>query len=267
MDIENVVEIDVSMENDEEDIDVDISEAGPQGLSAYEIYVKNGGSLTEEAWLESLKGQNGITPNITIGNTQTLDAGSNATVAKTGTTLNPVFSFGIPQGIQGEPGEQGPQGIQGPQGPKGETGSSALNYTIVQELPTEDIQESTLYFVPNSTPEEENLYDEYAYINNKWEKLGSKKIDLSDYYKKTEVDNLIPTVPTNLSSFTDDLGNSPTHTHSQYLTEHQDISGKENSTNKVTSISNSSTDTQYPSAKCVYEAINNAIGSALGGSY
>lgn len=37
----------------------------------------------------------------------------------------------------------------------------------------------------------------------------------------------IPTVPTKLSSFTDDLGTSPTHSHSQYLTEHQDISGKE----------------------------------------
>lgn len=36
----------------------------------------------------------------------------------------------------------------------------------------------------------------------------------------------IPTVPTTLSSFTDDLGSSPTHTHSQYLTSHQDISGK-----------------------------------------
>ena len=38
----------------------------------------------------------------------------------------------------------------------------------------------------------------------------------------------IPTVPTTLSSFTDDLGSSPTHTHSQYLTSHQDVSGKEN---------------------------------------
>lgn len=33
----------------------------------------------------------------------------------------------------------------------------------------------------------------------------------------------IPTVPTTLSSFTDDLGSSPTHTHSQYLTEHQSL--------------------------------------------
>lgn len=65
----------------------------------------------------------------------------------------------------------------------------------------------------------------------------------------------IPTVPTTLSSFTDDLGSSPTHTHSQYLTAHQDISGKENTSNKVTSLSSSSTDTQYPSAKCVWDLV------------
>ena len=38
------------------------------------------------------------------------------------------------------------------------------------------------------------------------------------------------------------------------LQTHQDISGKEDKSNKVTSISNSSTDTQYPSAKCVYDS-------------
>ena len=41
------------------------------------------------------------------------------------------------------------------------------------------------------------------------------------------------------------------------ITQHQDISGKEDKTNKVTSISSSSTDTQYPSAKCVYDLIGN----------
>lgn len=35
---------------------------------------------------------------------------------------------------------------------------------------------------------------------------------------------------------------------------HQDISGKEDKTNKVTSIDNTSTNTQYPSAKCVYDS-------------
>ena len=37
--------------------------------------------------------------------------------------------------------------------------------------------------------------------------------------------------------------------------------------NKVTSLSSSSTDTQYPSAKCVYNAINNAITNTLNGNY
>ena len=34
-------------------------------------------------------------------------------------------------------------------------------------------------------------------------------------------------------------------------------SGKEVTSNKVTSISSSSTDTQYPSAKCVYTIVGN----------
>ena len=49
------------------------------------------------------------------------------------------------------------------------------------------------------------------------------------------------------------------HTHSQYLTSHQDITGKEDKSNKVTSLSSSSTDTQYPSAKAVYDAVNGFI--------
>lgn len=34
-----------------------------------------------------------------------------------------------------------------------------------------------------------------------------------------------------------------------------DVSGKENTSNKVTSLSSSSTDTEYPSAKCVYDLV------------
>ena len=42
--------------------------------------------------------------------------------------------------------------------------------------------------------------------------------------------------------------------------------GKEDEDNKVTSLSSSSTDTEYPSAKCVYDeinAINDLIGDAI----
>lgn len=44
------------------DIEVDVEQSGPRGkdgLSAYEIYVKNGGTLRETEWLASLKGQTG----------------------------------------------------------------------------------------------------------------------------------------------------------------------------------------------------------------
>lgn len=67
----------------------------------------------------------------------------------------------------------------------------------------------------------------------------------------------ISSLPANLSDLTDDLGSNPEHTHRQYLTAHQDISDKETASNKVTSLSAQSTDTQYPSAKCVYDLIGN----------
>ena len=61
LDIETVAEIDVDVEN-EVDLEVEVEQSGPRGkdgLSAYEIYVKNGGILTETEWLASLKGTPG----------------------------------------------------------------------------------------------------------------------------------------------------------------------------------------------------------------
>lgn len=43
-----------------QNLEGNIKEMGPQGLSAYEIYVKNGGALSETKWLESLRGEKGI---------------------------------------------------------------------------------------------------------------------------------------------------------------------------------------------------------------
>jgi len=47
------------------------------------------------------------------------------------------------------------------------------------------------------------------------------------------------------------------------IQEHQDISGKEDKTNKVTSIDNTSTNTQYPSAKAVYDYIQSLNGDEV----
>lgn len=76
----------------------------------------------------------------------------------------------------------------------------------------------------------------------------NNKSDFSGNYNDLSNKPTIPVVPTNISAFNNDVG---------YLTQHQDITGKEDKTNKVTSISSSSTDTQYPTAKCVYDLIGN----------
>ena len=47
------------------------------------------------------------------------------------------------------------------------------------------------------------------------------------------------------------------------ITSHQDITGKEDKSNKVTSISLNSTDTEYPSAKCVYDYIQSLDGDEV----
>lgn len=57
---------------------------------------------------------------------------------------------------------------------------------IVDELPEIGL-EGILYFVPKTEPETNDVYDEYRYINNAWELIGTKQItiDLTPYVKKT----------------------------------------------------------------------------------
>ena len=67
--------------------------------------------------------------------------------------------------------------------------SGAVKRLVVQTLPTQDIDTNTIYMVLKSVPSTNNIYDEYMYINNAWELIGSTEVDLSNYYTKTESDN------------------------------------------------------------------------------
>ena len=78
---------------------------GADGKSPYDIAVDNGFIGTETEWLESLKatdGKDGVTPNLTIGTVETLEAGSDATATITGDKENPVLNLGIPKGADGK---------------------------------------------------------------------------------------------------------------------------------------------------------------------
>lgn len=59
-------------------------------------------------------------------------------------------------------------------------------FVVVSELPTEDIKEGKIYCIKDtSSTAQDNGYIEYAYINNKWEKIGQFQAepDLSGYAK------------------------------------------------------------------------------------
>lgn len=57
---------------------------------------------------------------------------------------------------------------------------------IVSSLPSSG-KSNVLYLVPKSSAASGNGYDEYLYINNTWELIGSTDIDLSGYVQASEM--------------------------------------------------------------------------------
>lgn len=118
-----------------------------------------------------------------------------------------------------------------------------LKREIVTEIPKpETAAKNTIYMLKIESVTGNDKYREYLLIDGTVQCIGDTSVDLTDYAKTTDVDKKlnnkadkteIPTVPTNVSEFTNDAG---------YLTEHQDISnfvvkeeGKELSSNDYTS--------------------------------
>ena len=52
---------------------------------------------------------------------------------------------------------------------------------VVKTLPTTDISATTVYLKTSKTSLAGNLYDEYIYVDSKWELLGTQTVDLSGY--------------------------------------------------------------------------------------
>lgn len=71
------------------------------------------------------------------------------------------------------------------------SGSGAgINIQIVDELPTENISLTTIYFKHMATGKLHNVYEEWMYINDAWELIGTTEMDLSGYATTTMVGDL-----------------------------------------------------------------------------
>ena len=78
------------------------------------------------------------------------------------------------------------------------SGIEGFDAQVVEELPQTG-KKGILYLVANSSEEDKNAYDEYLWLTDKYEKLGTRSIELSQYALKSEL-------PTKISQLTNDSG-------------------------------------------------------------
>lgn len=181
------------------------------------------------------KGSPGVTPNLTIGTVTTLDAGQNATASMGGTTANPVLNLGIPKGAKGEPGEGGGGG--------GtyyvELNGNYPNYTLSETTPLTDITAA---------------YNE-----------GKALFCRCSMYKYTATLPLFVPMPAmNIWIFSGSGGTTKMNFPAQYFTIVVSAQGVTAENKRlvqtdaiVTLVSIDSTDSEVPSAKCLYDLVGN----------
>ena len=156
---------------------------GDAGKSAYEIAVDNGFEGTETEWLESLKGVKGDTGNAgpqgVKGDTP-IKGVDYFTQSDIDSIVSQVPSPDLSSYATKAYLEQVVRGI--------ETGM--LRRSVVQTLPIENIDENTIYMMPK-TGSTGDVYNEYLYVNNTWELIGSTEVDLTNYATKSYVDGAV----------------------------------------------------------------------------
>ena len=179
-------------------------------------------------------GADGKTPNITIGNVETLEAGQNATASMGGTAENPVLSLGIPRGAKGEPGEGGGGGTY-----YVELDGNFPNYTLSETTPLADIKAA---------------YNEG--------KALFCRCSMGVYTATLPL--FVPMPAMNTWIFSGSGGVEAMNFPAQYFTIVVSAQGVVAEDKRlvqtdaiVTSISTDSTDSEVPSAKCVYDLLGN----------
>ena len=84
------------------------------------------------------------------------------------------------------------------------SGSGAgIDIQIVDELPTENISLTTIYFKHMTTGKAHNVYEEWMYINDAWELIGTTEMDLSGYATTTMIGDLSTLKTTDKDSIVD----------------------------------------------------------------
>ena len=70
-------------------------------------------------------------------------------------------------------------------------GVTSFTIEIVDTLPTENIKSMTIYFMRNGRDNESDYYEEYMYVNDKWEIIGSTFVNLAPYLLVSDFEKTI----------------------------------------------------------------------------
>lgn len=180
-------------------------------------------------------GSPGATPNLSIGTVMTLEAGQNATASMGGTAESPVLNLGIPRGAKGEPGE----GSGGGGTYYVELNGNYPNYTLSETTPLTDI----------------------AAAYNEGKALFCRCS--MDVYTAT-LPLFVPMPAMNTWIFSGSGGSAKVNFPAQYFTivvTAQGVSAEDKRLVRtdaiVASVSTDSTDSEVPSAKCLYDLVGN----------
>lgn len=203
-------------------------------------------------------------------------------------------------GIPALIGPQGPEGPQGIQGPKGDTGDAAGIGSVTATATSLPAGSSPTASATCSGPDTNKSFaftfgipdggGETTQVQSDW---SQTQTDAADYIKNKPTNvsaftndagyvtaSQVPAAQVQSdwnqtdSSAVDYIKNKPSSTLQEqadwtetnttapsYVRNKPDLSLKEDKSNKTTSISASSTNTQYPSAKCVYDQLQAGVGT------
>lgn len=79
--------------------------------------------------------------------------------------------------------------------------SGHLKREIVDNLPLSGID--NVIYMKSKSGEKDNIYDEYMWINQKWERIGSSEVDLSNYPTKQALEESMTRTLTEAKQYTD----------------------------------------------------------------
>lgn len=77
---------------------------------------------------------------------------------------------------------------------------NGLGFEVVNALPTQDIDTNKIYLVRNSDSTGDDLYTEYLRLNDSWEILGSRRLDLSSYLTANDISFQVATAQSQITA-------------------------------------------------------------------